>query len=152
VERADPREIGRHAISIHSLIFLFGEVGGAYRLYKAEKQFNFQLFKSVPCQSFLPSQRGRSGKISHTDMDDDGEADAVDCPLCCTAMDLTDRSIQYCGCGCESRRPHSVEHLHRCFRPSTPRLPVPLVPFGGGPHFLALHCIYTTAFNLLNFG
>ena len=30
-------------------------------------------------------------------MDDE----AVDCPLCCTSMDLTDRSIQYCYCGCE---------------------------------------------------
>ena len=24
-----------------------------------------------------------------------------DCPLCCTELDLTDRSIQYCACGCE---------------------------------------------------
>lgn len=27
--------------------------------------------------------------------------DAPDCPLCCTELDLTDRSIQYCSCGCE---------------------------------------------------
>eukprot|EP00887_Chlorella_sp_A99_P001407 scaffold8.g1407.t1 len=27
------------------------------------------------------------------------DGDAPDCPLCCTVMDLTDRSVQYCGCG-----------------------------------------------------
>ena len=30
----------------------------------------------------------------------DGE-ESAECPLCCTELDLTDRSIQYCGCGCE---------------------------------------------------
>ena len=25
------------------------------------------------------------------------------CPLCCTELDVTDRAIQYCECGCESR-------------------------------------------------
>lgn len=30
--------------------------------------------------------------------------DSVDCPLCCTELDVTDRAIQYCECGCEPRR------------------------------------------------
>jgi hypothetical protein len=30
----------------------------------------------------------------------------VDCPLCCTELDLTDRSIQYCSCGCECEQGH----------------------------------------------
>jgi hypothetical protein len=28
--------------------------------------------------------------------------DSVDCPLCCTELDVTDRAIQYCECGCEA--------------------------------------------------
>jgi hypothetical protein len=27
--------------------------------------------------------------------------DSIDCPLCCTELDITDRAIQYCECGCE---------------------------------------------------
>ncbi len=26
----------------------------------------------------------------------------ADCPICCNDLDLTDRSIQYCACGCKS--------------------------------------------------
>ena len=26
----------------------------------------------------------------------------TDCPVCCNELDLTDRSIQYCECGCKS--------------------------------------------------
>lgn len=29
---------------------------------------------------------------------------SADCPLCCTELDVTDRAIQYCECGCERRR------------------------------------------------
>ena len=29
------------------------------------------------------------------------EEDAEDCPICCNDLDLTDRSIQYCACGCK---------------------------------------------------
>lgn len=29
--------------------------------------------------------------------------DSQDCPLCCNELDITDRAVQFCGCGCESR-------------------------------------------------
>lgn len=27
--------------------------------------------------------------------------DEVECPVCCNELDLTDRSIRYCECGCK---------------------------------------------------
>jgi len=31
----------------------------------------------------------------------DSDIESVECPLCCQELDLTDRSIQYCECGCK---------------------------------------------------
>ena len=39
--------------------------------------------------------------------------DAADCPLCCAELDLTDRSIQYCGCGCEQSSHPSAARTQR---------------------------------------
>lgn len=63
--------------------------------------------------------------------------DALDCPLCCTELDVTDRAIQYCECGCEWRRGRRGRRRHRRQQPPPARLPAAQLPTRAGP---ALQC------------
>lgn len=61
------------------------------------------------------------------DMSGSEYEDSAECPLCCAELDLTDRSIQYCDCGCACPSWRGLARADSQGRPS-PAAGLPTVP------------------------